>query len=74
MWFHMYQKLLMRKAQSWFTGYNSNVSGHEKGRIRYFVYNGGMPKYRSVIQEVVDGNYSELLFEGSPAKQIQPQD
>jgi hypothetical protein len=27
----------MRK--SWFTGYNSNVSGHEEGKIRYFVYN-----------------------------------
>ena len=33
--------MLMRKAQGWFTGYNSNVEGHEQGKIRYLVYNGG---------------------------------
>lgn len=58
----MYQMLLMRKARSWFTGYNSNVDGHEAGRIRYFVYNGGMPKYRSVIGEVAAGGYAGIEF------------
>ncbi|MEZ5730261.1 MAG: NAD(P)/FAD-dependent oxidoreductase [Burkholderiaceae bacterium] len=60
----MYQKLLMRKAKSWFTGYNSNVDGHEAGRIRYFVYNGGMPKYRSVIAEVAANGYEGIMFTG----------
>ena len=27
----LYEIMLMRKAQGWFTGYNSNVEGHEKG-------------------------------------------
>jgi hypothetical protein len=39
-----YLVMLMRKAKSWFTGYNSNVPGHEQGKVRYFVYNGGAPK------------------------------
>jgi len=59
----MYQKLLMRKAKSWFTGYNSNVDGHEEGRIRYFVYNGGMPKYRAVIGEVAAKGYEGVRFD-----------
>jgi hypothetical protein len=58
----MYQTLLMRKAKSWFTGYNSNVDGHEEGRVRYFVYNGGMPKYRAVIGQVADGDYAGIAF------------
>ena len=41
----MYASMLMRKAKSWFTGYNSNVPGHEHGKIRYFVYNGGAPRF-----------------------------
>ena len=41
----MYEIMLMRKAKAWFTGYNSNVAGHEEGTVRYFVYNGGTPKY-----------------------------
>src|SRR5262249_44200257 len=48
----MYAMMLMRKAKSWFTGYNSNVAGHEQGRIRYFVYNGGAPKYVNTITKV----------------------
>ena len=27
----LYGMMLMRKAQGWFTGYNSNVDGHEAG-------------------------------------------
>ena len=43
---NMYAMMLMRKAKSWFTGYNSNVAGHEQGTIRYLVYNGGSPEVR----------------------------
>ena len=63
----MYSRMLMRKAKSWFTGYNSNVEGHEEGSIRYFVYNGGMPKYVSVINEVAANGYEGLTLSGPGA-------
>jgi hypothetical protein len=47
----------MRNARSWFTGYNSNIPGHEYGRTRYFVYNGGSPRYSRRINEVADSKY-----------------
>ena len=58
----MYQMVLMRKAKGWFTGYNSNVPGHEYGRVRYFVYNGGAPKFKSTITEVADQGYRGIEF------------
>ena len=60
----MYAMMLMRKAKSWFTGYNSNVPGHEQGRIRYFVYNGGAPKYVATINEVAAKGYEGIAFGG----------
>ncbi|WP_418319913.1 flavin-containing monooxygenase [Piscinibacter sakaiensis] len=51
----MYQGLLLRKAKSWFTGYNSNVEGHDK--IRYMIYNGGAPRYRQKLAEVAASGY-----------------
>ena len=58
----MYSTMLMRKAKSWFTGYNSNVEGHEHGRIRYFVYNGGAPKYVRRLAEIADNHYEGFTF------------
>ena len=58
----MYSMMLMRKAQGWFTGYNSNVDGHEKGTIRYLVYNGGAPKYKRRIDEIADHDYEGVSF------------
>ena len=58
----MYSVMLMRKAQSWFTGYNSNVDGHEAGKIRYMVYNGGTPKYVATINDVADKDYEGIRF------------
>jgi cation diffusion facilitator CzcD-associated flavoprotein CzcO len=58
----MYSAMLMRKAKSWFTGYNSNVPGHEHGKIRYFVYNGGAPKYVNKINEVAEKDYEGIVF------------
>jgi cation diffusion facilitator CzcD-associated flavoprotein CzcO len=64
----MYATMLMRKAKSWFTGYNSNVPGHEHGRIRYFVYNGGAPKYVARITEVAQNGYEGIvLTSGAPS-------
>ena len=63
----MYSAMLMRKAKSWFTGYNSNVPGHEQGKIRYFVYNGGAPKYVNRINRVAMTGYEGITFcSGSP--------
>ena len=61
----MYEVMLMRKAKSWFTGYNSNVEGHEEGTIRYLVYNGGMPKYRKALNDVAEAGYKGITFSNS---------
>ena len=58
----MYEIMLMRKAKGWFTGYNSNVPGHEEGTVRYFVYNGGTPKFLGIINGVAAGEYREIEF------------
>jgi cyclohexanone monooxygenase len=56
----MYSTVLMRKAKGWFTGYNSNVPGHEFGRVRHLVYNGGAPKFREVITRVAESGYEDM--------------
>ena len=58
----MYSAMLMRKAKGWFTGYNSNIEGHEHGRTRYFVYNGGQPKFLKRITEVATNGYQGVAF------------
>jgi len=62
----MYSTMLMRKAKSWFTGYNSNIEGHEHGKTRYFVYNGGSPKYVSRINEIAESGYEGIVFGSGP--------
>ena len=63
----MYSKMLMRKAKGWFTGYNSNVDGHEHGKTRYFVYNGGTPKYVATINEVAAKGYEGIILRPNPS-------
>jgi cation diffusion facilitator CzcD-associated flavoprotein CzcO len=58
----MYAIMLMRKAKSWFTGYNSNVAGHEQGKVRYLVYNGGTPKYVAIINDVAAKGYEGIIL------------
>ena len=58
----MYKGLLLRKAKSWITGYNSNVEGHEYGKTRYNVYNGGNPKYTQWLRDVAADNYRGVRF------------
>ncbi len=67
----MYEIMLMRKAKGWFTGYNSNVAGHEEGTVRYFVYNGGTPKFVGIINEVAAKNYREIQFGSLPREGVQ---
>ena len=58
----MYQGMLLRKAKSWITGYNSNVEGHEYGKTRYNIYNGGSPKYAGRLEEVAGNDYEGVTF------------
>ncbi len=55
-------QMLMRKGKGWFTGYNSNVAGHEKRSQREFVYAGGAPKYRSYLTALAERGYEGLQF------------
>ena len=59
----MYKGALLRKAKSFFTGYNSNIKGHEYGKTRYNIYNGGVPKYANMVNEVADNNYEGVHFQ-----------
>jgi len=67
----MYEIMLMRKAKSWFSGYNSNVAGHEEGTVRYFVYNGGTPKFVSIIKDVAAKGYQEIEFRSGSTANVQ---
>jgi hypothetical protein len=69
----MYAIMLMRKAKSWFTGYNSNVPGHEHGKVRYFVYNGGTPKYVANINDVVAKGYEGIVFDSDARLSARPE-
>jgi cation diffusion facilitator CzcD-associated flavoprotein CzcO len=68
----MYEVMLMRKAKSWFTGYNSNVPGHEEGKIRYFVYNGGTPKFVKIINGIAAKGYEEIAFSSNSGARAEP--
>ena len=68
----MYEIMLLRKAKSWFTGYNSNVAGHEEGKVRYFVYNGGAPKYVTTINEVAATGYEGIVLSSTELSSARP--
>ena len=59
----MYEPFLLRKAQSWITGYNSNVPGHERGTMRYNIYNGGGPKYVARLAATAEAGYEGVTLE-----------
>ncbi|MGD9749901.1 MAG: flavin-containing monooxygenase [Acidimicrobiia bacterium] len=52
-----YQMVLSGRAQSWITGYNSNLAGHEYGKTRYNVYQGGAPRYLARLQRTAEEGY-----------------
>jgi len=58
----MYKGALLRNAQSFFTGYNSNIEGHEYGKTRYNIYNGGVPRYAKTLNEMADNDYEGVYF------------
>jgi cation diffusion facilitator CzcD-associated flavoprotein CzcO len=59
----MYQGMLLRNAKSWFTGYNSNIEGHEHGKMRYNIYNGGGPRYARMLEESAENDYKGMYFQ-----------
>ena len=59
----MYEPFLLKSAQSWITGYNSNLDGHEYGNTRYNIYNGGGPKYADRLQQEAQEEYQGLTFQ-----------
>jgi cation diffusion facilitator CzcD-associated flavoprotein CzcO len=51
-----HERMLFRRSKGWFTGYNSNVEGHQEGKVRYQAYFGGAPRYaRTIDQAAADG-------------------
>jgi len=61
----MYGMLLLRKAKSWFTGYNSNVEGHD--RTRFMIYAGGNPRYRKRLEREAEAGYPGIRLDPAPA-------
>jgi cation diffusion facilitator CzcD-associated flavoprotein CzcO len=57
-----YERLLLRNAKSWFTGYNENIPGLD--RKRKVMYLGGLPRFRDTLAAVAADDYStfELLY------------
>ena len=63
----MYDLLLLGRTKSWFTGYNSNVEGHDINR--YVIYNGGAPRYRKRLAEVAAEGYKRVRVPLNPRRQ-----
>ncbi|MGE3848016.1 MAG: flavin-containing monooxygenase [Gammaproteobacteria bacterium] len=57
-----YEGLLLNKAQSWITGYNSNLAGHEYGKTRYNIFATGGAEYTKHLNEAASGNYHGIRF------------
>jgi hypothetical protein len=50
-----YESTLIPTAKSWFTGYNSNLEGHDK--LRYLIYLRGAVNFRSELVDVSSNGY-----------------
>jgi hypothetical protein len=65
-WFELvkasYQGMLLSKAQSWITGYNSNLDGHEYGHTRYNIFATGGVEYAKHLQAAAASGYSGIAF------------
>ncbi len=52
-----HERMLFRRSKGWFTGYNSNVAGHQEGKVRYQAFFGGAPKYTTMIDDAAADGY-----------------
>jgi cation diffusion facilitator CzcD-associated flavoprotein CzcO len=57
-----YNGLLMNKAQSWITGYNSNLDGHEYGHTRYNIFATGGAEYAKHLNAAAANDYQGIAF------------
>lgn len=57
-----YDGLLLNKAQSWITGYNSNLAGHEYGHTRYNIFATGGVEYARRLAKAAENNYQGIDF------------
>lgn len=55
-----FDRLLLRRSKGWFTGYNSNVEGHQEGVVRYQAYFGGVPRFTQYSTEAAESGYPDL--------------
>ena len=60
------ERLLLRRSRGWFTGYNSNVAGHDDGTIRYQAYFGGSPRYNHKVAEIAAAGYPGFALRSAP--------
>ncbi|MCB1646518.1 MAG: NAD(P)/FAD-dependent oxidoreductase, partial [Pseudomonadales bacterium] len=58
-----YAGSMLAETKSWFTGYNSNVDGHNI--LRHMVYFGGAHTYRQKLREIAEQGYEGFDFEGA---------
>lgn len=56
----LYQRQILRKSRSWFTGINPNVEGRDTAR--YLIYTGGAPRYKSHLARIADEDYPGFKF------------
>jgi hypothetical protein len=52
----------MAKAQSWITGYNSNVEGHEYGNTRYNIFAAGVVEYTKHLDTEASSQFQGIDF------------
>jgi len=57
-----YDGLLLNKAQSWITGYNSNLEGHEYGHTRYNIFATGGAEYAKHLRAAAANDYQGINF------------
>ncbi|MGF1595464.1 MAG: flavin-containing monooxygenase [Acidimicrobiales bacterium] len=57
-----HERMLFRRSKGWFTGYNSNVAGHQEGKVRYQAYFGGAPRYSTKIEEAAAAGYPSIVL------------
>ncbi len=56
-----YEGSMIANTKSWFTGYNSNVEGHDI--LRHMIYLGGAPAYRQKLIEAKEEGYPGFRFQ-----------
>lgn len=55
-----YEGLLIRKAKSWITGYNSNLEGHDYGHTRYNLFPLGGVEYAKRLEQAAENGYQGI--------------